>query len=62
MGLRKGDKLVFESRTETVVKGSKDWVMGMVKTDLQEYSMDFIRRGVSFGFIKIKKKVCVTKK
>jgi hypothetical protein len=62
MGLKKGDQLVFNNRTETVTKGSKDWVMGMVKTDSNEYSMDFIKRWIDFGFVKIQEKVCVTKK
>lgn len=62
MGLKKGDQLVFKERVETVTKGSTDWVMGMVKTDQQEYSMDFIKRWIDFGFVKIQKKVCVSKK
>jgi len=62
MSLRKGDQLVFKSRVETVVKGSTDWVMGMVTTDQQEYSMDFIKRWVDLGFVKIEKKSCKIKK
>jgi hypothetical protein len=56
--LRKGDKIHFISRkeTETVEKGSSDVVMGMIKTDKQEYSMDFLRRWNDSGFIEIIKK------
>jgi hypothetical protein len=62
MGLKKGDQLIFNNRIETITKGSKDWVMGMVTTDSKEYSMDFIKRWIDFGFVKIQKKVCVIKK
>jgi len=56
--LKKGDQIHFRSRNEleTVEKGSSDMVMGMVKTDKQEYSMDFIRRWNDSGFISIIKK------
>jgi hypothetical protein len=55
MKLRKGDKIHFIQRNETEVieKGSSDSVMGEIKTDKNEYSMDFIARWESFGFLKI---------
>ena len=55
MKLKKGDRIHFISRdeTEVVEKGSSNIVMGMVKTNKQEYSMDFIRRWKEFGFLTI---------
>ncbi len=55
MKLKRGDKIRFHSRdeTEVVEKGSSNIVMGMVKTNKQEYSMDFIRRWKEFGFLTI---------
>jgi len=55
MKLRKGDKIHFLQRdeVEVVEKGSSDPVMGEIKTDKNEYSMDFISRWKDFGFLKI---------
>lgn len=55
MKLRKGDKIHFLKRDEieVVEKGSSDPVMGEIKTDKNEYSMDFISRWKDFGFLKI---------
>jgi hypothetical protein len=55
MKLRKGDRIHFIQRDEIelVEKGSSDPVMGEVKTDKNEYSMDFISRWKDFGFLKI---------
>lgn len=55
MKLSKGMKLYFVSsdRTEEIVKGSSNSVMGMIQTDKQEYSCDFIHRWLNFGFIKL---------
>ena len=55
MKLRKGDKIHFLKRNEieVVEKGSSDSVMGEIKTDKNEYSMDFIARWEHFGFLKI---------
>jgi hypothetical protein len=55
MKLRKGDRIHFLKRDEIeiVEKGSSDPVMGEIKTDKNEYSMDFISRWESFGFLKI---------
>lgn len=55
MKLRKGDKIHFLKRdeVEVVEKGSSDPVMGEIKTDKNEYSMDFISRWKDFGFLKI---------
>jgi hypothetical protein len=55
MKLRKGDRIHFLKRDEIeiVEKGSSDPVMGEIKTDKNEYSMDFIARWESFGFLKI---------
>lgn len=55
MKLRKGDKIHFLKRNEieVVEKGSSDPVMGEIKTDKNEYSMDFIARWKNFGFLKI---------
>lgn len=55
MKLKKGDKIHFHSRNETEVveKGSSNVLTGMVTTDKQEYSMDFIRRWKEFGFLTI---------
>lgn len=54
MKFRKGMKLHFISsnRTEVVEKGSSDPIMGMIKTDREEYSYDFIKRQIRFGFVK----------
>jgi hypothetical protein len=55
MRLRKGDKIHFIKRDEIeiVEKGSSDPIMGEIKTDKNEYSMDFISRWKDFGFLKI---------
>jgi hypothetical protein len=55
MKLRKGDRIHFLKRDEIeiVEKGSSDPVMGEIKTDKNEYSMDFILRWKDFGFLKI---------
>lgn len=55
MKLRKGDKIHFLKRNEieVVEKGSSDSVMGEIKTDKNEYSMDFIARWKNFGFLNI---------
>ena len=55
MKLRKGDRIHFLKRDEieVVEKGSSDPVMGEIKTDKNEYSMDFIARWESFCFLKI---------
>lgn len=55
MRLKKGDKIHFHSRNEVEVveKGSSNVLTGMVTTDKQEYSMDFIRRWKDFGFLTI---------
>jgi hypothetical protein len=55
MKLKKGDKIHFLQRDEIeiVEKGSSDPVMGEIKTDKNEYSMDFISRWKEFGFLKI---------
>lgn len=55
MKLKKGDKIHFLQRDviEIIEKGSSDPVMGEIKTDKNEYSMDFISRWKEFGFLKI---------
>lgn len=56
MKLRKGQVLVFAERTrpnETITKASNDPVNGMVKTDLSEYSTDFIKRWMNLGFCRV---------
>ena len=56
MKFKKGQKLIFKSRTETIVKASNNIISGMIKTDQQEYSVDFINRWLNFGFVKIGEK------
>lgn len=53
--VKKGDIIHFLKRDEIEIvdKGSSDPVMGEIKTDKNEYSMDFIARWESFGFLKI---------
>jgi hypothetical protein len=53
--LRKGQKLKFRDRTETIEKASNDRLKGTVRTDRKEYSADFIMRWLEFGFVKIEK-------
>lgn len=55
MNLKKGMKLYFVSsnRTEVIEKGSSDPIMGMIKTDKQEYSCDFIHRWLYNSFVKL---------
>jgi hypothetical protein len=55
MNFKKGMKLHFVSsnRTETIEKGSSNPVMGMIKTDKQEYSCDFIHRWLYNGFVRL---------
>ena len=51
MTLRKGKKLIFKNRIETIISASNDPINGIVKTDKQEYSTDFINRWIEFGFV-----------
>lgn len=53
MNLRKGKKLIFKDRTETIIKASNNINTGVVLTDVKEYSTDFINRWINFGFIKV---------
>lgn len=55
MKLKKGDRIHFISRDEieVVEKGSSNSVSGMIKTNREEYSMDFISRWKQFGFLTI---------
>lgn len=52
MKLKKGDKLKFKNRIETIIKVSNDKINGIIITDSNEYSTDFIYRWIGFGFIK----------
>lgn len=51
--LKKGYKLEFKDRTETILKASNNRLTGEVITDGNTYSTDFICRWLDFGFIKI---------
>jgi len=55
MTFKKGMKLHFISsdRFEIIEKGSSNSIMGMIKTDRQEYSCDFILRWLYNGFVKL---------
>lgn len=56
MKLRKGQVLVFAEKArpnETITKASNDPVNGTVKTDRSEYSTDFIKRWMNFGFCQV---------
>jgi hypothetical protein len=56
MKLRKGMKLIFKDRTETIEKASNNHLTGMIKTDRETYSTDLIQRWLHYGFIKAEKK------
>jgi hypothetical protein len=56
MIFRKGNKIEFKSRTELITKGSSDRINGMVTTENQTYSVDYLCRQIEFGFIKLLKK------
>lgn len=58
MNLTKGTIIHFlnSDRKETIVKGSRDPINGMIKTDLQEYSCHFILSWLEFGFLELIKK------
>lgn len=54
--IKRGNIIVFSRKDkpyETILKGSSDPINGMVLTDKQEYSVDFINRWVHFGFCRI---------
>jgi hypothetical protein len=54
--LKKGNIIVFSRKdkpNETIIKGSSDPINGMVTTDKQEYSVDFLNRWVHFGFCRV---------
>lgn len=55
MKFRKGYKIVFKNRVETITKSSNDRINGMITTDGNNYSVDFLMRWLEFGFIKIEK-------
>jgi hypothetical protein len=55
MKVKKGMKLVFNDRSEVIIKGSTDRINGMIVTDSKEYSVDFIMRWLEFGFVKLEK-------
>lgn len=52
---KKGMKLHFikDNRIEVIEKGSSNFVTGMLKTNRNEYSCDFILRWLHFGFVKL---------
>lgn len=52
--LKKGLVLVFKDREEVIISASNNRTTGMIKTDKNEYSTDFIYRWLDFGFILIK--------
>ena len=54
--MKKGDKLVFKDREETIIKVSNNRITGEVVTDINTYSTDFIQRWLDFGFVKVKGK------
>lgn len=51
--LKKGYKIEFKDRTETIVKASNNRLTGEIQTDKKTYSTDFIYRWIDFGFVKI---------
>ena len=55
MKFRKGYKIIFKNRVEKITKSSNDRVNGMIETDANTYSVDFLTRWLEFGFIKIEK-------
>ena len=55
MKIKKGMKLVFNNRSEIIIKGSNDRVNGIIVTDGNEYSVDFIMRWLEFGCVKLEK-------
>ena len=56
MQYRKNQIIKFKSREEKIIKGSSDPINGMVVTENETYSVDFLNRQLNFGFIKILKK------
>lgn len=59
MSIKKGMVIVFSRKdkpNETVIKGSSDPINGMIVTDANEYSVDFINRWIHFGFCRVFKK------
>jgi len=56
MTLRNGYQIVFKNRSEMIEKVSNNPYTGMIKTDKNEYSTDFILRWLKFGFLIIEKK------
>lgn len=55
MRLSKNMVVVFKDREEVILKASNDRVKGLVKTDRNEYSTDFLMRWYDFGFVTFKK-------
>ena len=56
MKIRKGYKIIFKNnRIETIIKSSNNRINGMIETDANTYSVDFLTRWLDFGFIKIEK-------
>lgn len=53
MNFRKGNKIKFKSRIELIMKGSSDRINGVVTTDSQTYSVDFLCRQIDFGFAEL---------
>ena len=51
--LKKGKKLKFKDRIELITKESNNRKTGMVITENNEYSTDFILRWLDFGFVKL---------
>jgi protein associated with RNAse G/E len=50
---RKNKKIIFKDRIEIILSQKGDNINGYVKTDKNEYSKDFLKRWLNFGFIKI---------
>lgn len=51
--LKKGKKLKFKDRIELITKASNNRKTGVVITENNEYSTDFILRWLDFGFVKL---------
>lgn len=51
--MKKGQQLQFKDRTEIILKGSSNRLTGLVTTDRNVYSVDFLYRWIDFNFVKL---------
>lgn len=54
MKFKKNQVLVFKDREEVILKVSNSRISGVIVSDKNEYSVDFLMRWLQFGFVRVR--------